>query len=134
MPDPRPKADWAVVKVHASACCTEYKAYLAGQKNEVMGHEGVGEVVEVAEHCPAKIGDRVVLLPQYPCGRCALCTSGDYIYCEDSYDFRKFNGSLSGSGTFAHYTLKPGWLLPKIPKCISSPDQIWCSSHYTRRP
>ena len=29
--DPQPKADWALVKVHASALCTEYKAWLAGR-------------------------------------------------------------------------------------------------------
>jgi len=119
MSDPQPKADWALVKVHASALCTEYKAYIAGRKLPVMGHEGAGEVIEVAEHSPAKIGDRVVILPQYPCGRCALCMSGDYIYCEDTHDFREFNGSLSGKGTFAHYSLKPGWLLPKIPDDVS---------------
>lgn len=25
-PDPQPKGDWVMVKVHASAMCTEYKA------------------------------------------------------------------------------------------------------------
>ena len=119
MEDPRPKADWALVKVHASACCTEYKAYLAGRTNSTMGHEGVGEIVEVAEHCPAEVGDRVVILPQYSCGRCAYCMSGDYIYCEATINFEEFNGSIAGSGTFAHYTLKQGWLLPKIPDDVS---------------
>ena len=115
MPDPQPKADWALVKVHASALCTEYKAYLVGQTRPVMGHEGVGEVVAIAQPGPVEVGDRVVILPQYPCGKCALCMAGDYVYCEDTYDFKAFTGSLSGSGTFAHYTLKPGWLLPRIP-------------------
>jgi L-iditol 2-dehydrogenase len=121
MEDPRPKADWALVKVHASACCTEYKAYLAGRTNSTMGHEGVGEIVEVAAHCSVKVGDRVVILPEYPCGRCAYCMSGDYICCQDQVNFKEFNGSIAGSGTFAHYTLKPGWLLPKIPDDVSYP-------------
>ena len=29
-PVPEPKEDWAVVKVHASAMCTEYKTWMAG--------------------------------------------------------------------------------------------------------
>ena len=119
LPDPQPKADWALVKVHASALCTEYKSYLAGHPNPIIGHEGAGEVVAVAQPGAVVVGDRVVVLPQFSCGKCALCMAGDYIYCEDSYDFKAINGSLSGKGTLAHYTLKPGWLLPKIPEKVS---------------
>jgi len=119
LPTPRPKADWVLVKVHASAVCTEYKSYLSGRETPVMGHEGVGEVVEIAQSGPVKEGDRVVILPQYPCAKCDLCRAGDYVYCQDNYNFKDFNGSISGSGTFAHYTLKPAWLLPTIPDEVS---------------
>ena len=63
VPDPQPKEDWTVVKVHASALCTEYKSYLLGRPLNLGGHEGVGEVVAVAQPGTAKIGDRVVILP-----------------------------------------------------------------------
>ncbi len=119
MPDPQPKADWAVVKVHASALCTEYKSWLSGQSQAVIGHEGVGEVVAVAERGPVEVGDRVVILPQFSCGRCHHCMGGDYIYCEDSHDFAGLHGSTAGAGTFAHYALKPTWLLPKLPDDVS---------------
>lgn len=119
MHDPKPKADWALVKIHASALCTEYKSYVAGQLNPIIGHEGAGEIAAVTQPGPVDVGDRVVVLPQFSCGKCALCMAGDYIYCEDSYDFKAFNGSLSGKGTLAHYALKPGWLLPKIPDNVS---------------
>jgi len=119
VPDPQPKEDWALVKVHASALCTEYKAYWVGHKVPVMGHEGAGEVVAVAQPGPVEVGDRVVILPQYPCGKCSLCMAGDYVYCENCYDFEEFVGTRDGSGTFAHYTLKPAWLLPKIPEDVS---------------
>ncbi len=119
MQDPRPKADWALVKVHASALCTEYKAYLEGQKQLVMGHEGVGEVVEVAQPGSVEVGDRVVVLPGYPCGTCEFCYAGDYVYCHHRFDFEQFTGSASGRGTFAHYVLKPTWLLPRIPEGVT---------------
>ncbi len=119
VPDPRPKADWALVKVQASALCTEYKAFLSGRQLMFPGHEGAGEVVAVAQPSRVKVGDRVVVLPQYPCGKCALCMAGDNIYCENNYDFKDFIGTLDGSGTFAHYTLKPDWLLPPIPEGVS---------------
>lgn len=119
LPDPRAVGDWAVVRVHASALCTEYKAWLAGQKQEITGHEGVGVVVDVAQSGPVKVGDRVVVLPQFSCGRCRLCMGGDYIYCEFSHDFAALHGSMAGAGTFAHYALKPSWLLPKLPDEVS---------------
>ena len=119
VPDPKPKEDWALVKVQATPMCTEYKAFLAGKKTEYLGHEAVGEVVEVAQPCKVKVGDRVVVMPQYPCGKCQLCISGDYIHCENSYNFAKFIGSREGSATMAQYILKPSWLLPLIPDGIS---------------
>jgi threonine dehydrogenase-like Zn-dependent dehydrogenase len=119
VPDPHPQQDWVVVKVHASALCTEYKSYLAGRPLGAGGHEGAGEVVAVAQPGPVKPGDRVVILPQYPCGRCDLCRSGDYIYCENNQDFKAFSGTEDGCGTFAQYILKPAWLLPRIPDGMS---------------
>ncbi len=118
-PEPRPKADWALVKVRASALCTEYKAFLAGRQLLFPGHEGAGEVVAVAQPGRVNVGDRVVVLPQFPCGRCAFCLAGDYIYCENNCDYAAFHGTLDGSGTFAHYILKPDWLLPRIPDDVS---------------
>lgn len=119
VPDPQPKEDWALVKVHASAMCTEYKAFLAGRKREFIGHEGAGEVVAAAQPGRVKVGDHVVILPQYPDGTCPLCTAGDYIYCENNYDFADFAGSSEGSGTFAQYVLKPSSSLPRIPDGVS---------------
>ncbi|MCX7597623.1 MAG: zinc-binding dehydrogenase [Armatimonadetes bacterium] len=116
---PRPIGDWALVKVHAAPMCAEYKSFLAGDPVEFLGHEAAGEVVEVAQPCRVKPGDRVVVMPQYPCGKCALCLSGDYIHCENNYDFAGFTGSPEGSATMAQYLLKPDWLLLPIPDNLS---------------
>ena len=116
---PQPKEDWALVKVHATPMCTEYKMFVAGHKAEFLGHEAAGEVVAVAQPGRVKVGDRVVVMPQWPCGQCELCVAGDYIHCEGDYDFEKFTGSQEGSATYAQYLLKPSWLLPKIPDGIS---------------
>jgi len=118
-PDPYPIEDWVVVKVEASALCTEYKSYLTGRELQLGGHEGVGEVVAIAQPGSVKIGDRVVIWPQIPCGKCALCNSGNYVYCENSADFEKLMGNKNGLGTFAQYVLKPSWLLPHIPDNMS---------------
>ena len=119
VPEPKAKEDWALVKVHGAPMCAEYKGFIAGHPSEYLGHEAAGEVVDVAQPGRVKVGDRVVVMPQYPCGRCALCVAGDYIYCQNAYDFAAFTGSREGSATYAQYLLKPDWLLPPIPEGMS---------------
>ena len=119
VPDPEPKEDWVLVKVQVAPMCTEYKAFIRGQNRDFLGHEAVGEVVAVAQPGRVKVGDRVVVMPQYPCGKCPLCIAGEFIHCEESYDFAKFIGSPEGSATMAQYLLKPSWLLPLIPEGVS---------------
>ncbi len=122
VPAPRPKEDWALVRVLVAPMCTEYKAWLAGGRHEFLGHEAAGEVVEVAQPCGVAVGDRVVVMPQYPCGRCDLCLSGEYIHCQNSYPFDAFTGSPEGKATYAQYLLKPAWLLPKIPDDLTTEE------------
>ena len=100
--------------------CTEYKNFISGTKTMSLGHEAAGEVVAVAQSGPVQVGDRVVVMPQYPCGTCTLCQSGDFIHCEDNLDFAAFTGNPEGSATYAQYILKPSWLLPKIPADLST--------------
>jgi len=118
-PDPQPQADWALVKVHAAPMCTEYKGFVAGTEAASLGHEAAGEVAAVAQPGPVQVGDRVVVMPLFPCGRCWLCLAGDYIHCQSNYDFAAFTGSPEGQGTMAQYVLKPGWLLLPIPDGVS---------------
>ena len=118
-PTPRPKEDWALVKVHAAPMCAEYKLFSAGKKTVAPGHEAAGEVVEVAQAGKVKVGDRVVAMPLYGCGKCELCNSGEYIHCQDKTDFVELHGSPEGQGTMAQYILKPSWLLLPIPKGVS---------------
>jgi threonine dehydrogenase-like Zn-dependent dehydrogenase len=119
VPRPAPVENWALVKVHVTPMCTEYKAFVAGRRSEYLGHEAVGEVVEVAQPARVQVGDRVVVMPQYPCGVCDLCIRGDYIHCEHTVDFAAFTGGPEGRATYAQYLLKPDWLLPKIPDGVS---------------
>jgi len=119
VPIPEPKEDWALVKVHVAPMCTEYKEFVAGQRNAVLGHEAVGEVVALAQPGRAKIGDRVVVMPTWPCGKCSLCAKGEYIYCRSPYDYNKFADTTIGAPAMAQYILKPTWLLPSIPQEVS---------------
>ena len=119
VPTPEPKEDWALIKVHATPMCTEYKMFVSGTKAAFLGHEAAGEVVGVAQPGLVKVGDRVVVMPGYPCGRCQLCVAGDYIHCQNNYDIKAFTGSREGSATYAQYLLKPAWVLAPIPEGMS---------------
>ncbi|HEY3378748.1 MAG TPA: zinc-binding dehydrogenase [Armatimonadota bacterium] len=120
VPDPRIRENFARVKILVAPMCTEYKSYQAGQLSQALGHEAAGEVVEVAQPGRVKAGDRVVMMPQYPCGRCALCLTGDYIHCEQVIDPLKVCDSATGTATYAQYAIKQDWLLLPIPDAIST--------------
>ncbi len=117
--DLTPVENWVVVKVHAAPMCAEYKTFVAGDQNALMGHEAAGEVVTVAQPGRVKVGDRVVAMPLSGCGRCALCLSGDYIHCQQQPDFATATGQTAGRSTMAQYILKQDWLLMPIPDGVS---------------
>ncbi|MBN1673514.1 MAG: zinc-binding dehydrogenase [Kiritimatiellae bacterium] len=119
VPTPRAKENWALVRIDTAPMCAEYKQFLKGGKHAFLGHEAAGEVVAIERSDRVKVGDRVVVMPQYPCGRCRLCTAGDYIHCLNTADFAAYTGSEEGRATMAEYLLKPDWLLPAIPDDVS---------------
>ena len=96
VPDPTPKEDWVVVKIHASPMCTEYHAFEYGHKTDQLGHEAAGEVVDIAQPGKVEIGDRVVVMPQYPCGKCVLCTDGTTSTAKTTTILRNSSVPLTG--------------------------------------
>jgi L-iditol 2-dehydrogenase len=118
-PDPIPKEDFVLVKVRTVPMCTEYKAFKGDHKGDNFGHEAAGEVVEVAQPGQVKVGDRVVVQPQYACGKCAMCLIGEHIHCMNNRNVHAITGSSTGTATYAQYLLKQDWLLSPIPDDIS---------------
>lgn len=56
-----------------------------GKSGYCMGHEVVGEVVEVgADVHRFKVGDRVLVSASVGCGNCRHCLAGEVIFCENS--------------------------------------------------
>lgn len=116
---PHAWGDVVVVKILVTPMCTEYKLYRDGHATDVLGHEAAGEVVEVAQPGRVKVGDRVVVMPQYPCGTCRYCLAGDYVYCLNNLDILRLTGNSAGTATYAQYILKQDWLLIPIPDDMS---------------
>ncbi|MBU0638115.1 MAG: zinc-binding dehydrogenase [Planctomycetes bacterium] len=119
-PDPHAKGEFVVVKVLVAPMCTEYKAFKNGNPSDNLGHEAAGEVVEVAQAGTVKVGDRVVVMPLYACGCCALCLRGDYIHCRNTLDPLRATGNTTGTATYAQYLVKQDWMLLPIPQEMST--------------
>src|SRR5574338_1561927 len=91
VPDPRiedPRD--AIVKVTSCAICGSdlhlYDGFMMGMESgDILGHEFMGEVVEVgaADH-RLKVGDRVVVPFTICCGECEQCRRGNFSVCERS--------------------------------------------------
>lgn len=80
----------AIVKVTATAICGSDLHLLDGymptmQPGDILGHEFMGEVVEVgAANWKLKAGDRVVVPFTISCGDCFFCKKGLFSLCEVS--------------------------------------------------
>ena len=105
-PDPTVRGNYIRVRIHAAPMCTEYHGYRDGHETDCLGHEAAGEVVEVAQPGRFRVGDRVVVMPQNGCGKCALCLSGEHIHCENPVDPAAICGCTTGRATYAEYCIQ----------------------------
>src|SRR5512140_2232198 len=80
----------AIVRVTSTAICGSdlhlYNGLMPSmEKGDILGHEFMGEVVELG---PAvtnlKVGDRVVVPFPIACGRCEMCKRQLFSLCENS--------------------------------------------------
>jgi threonine dehydrogenase-like Zn-dependent dehydrogenase len=78
----------AIIKITACAICGSdlhiFDGVIPGvQSGDVLGHENMGEVVEVGrENTKLKVGDRVVVPFTIACGECFFCQRGFFSGCE----------------------------------------------------
>lgn len=97
VPDPKIEHPQdAIIKVTSCAICGSdlhiFNGVIPGMETgDVIGHETMGEVVEVgAENKKLKVGDRVVVPFTISCGECFFCKRGHYSGCErTNRDFKK---------------------------------------------
>jgi threonine dehydrogenase-like Zn-dependent dehydrogenase len=119
VPDPKilNKRD-AIVKISSTAICGSdlhlYNGFLPlMEPGDIMGHEFMGEVVEVGSEVDnLKVGDRVVVPFPIACGNCGACKAQAYSLCENSnpnaYIAEKMLGH-SPSGIFGYSHLTGGF-------------------------
>ena len=91
VPDPRIlNARDAIVRITSTAICGSdlhiYNGFIPTMKRgDVLGHEFMGQVVEVGSAVRnLQVGDRVVVPFPIACGHCAQCERDMYSLCENS--------------------------------------------------
>ena len=106
VPDPKiEQGRDAIIKVTSCAICGSdlhlYDGFMVGmQSGDIVGHEFMGEVVEVGkDNKKLKVGDRVVVPFTICCGECDQCKRSNFSVCERT----NRNGALAQK-MFGHTT------------------------------
>lgn len=108
----------AIIKVTATAICGSdlhlYDGYIPTmEKGDILGHEFMGEVVEVGRECrKLKAGDRVVVPFTIACGNCFFCRKELFSLCDNSNPNARKAETLygfSGSGLFGYSHIYGGY-------------------------
>ncbi|MGM4872844.1 zinc-dependent alcohol dehydrogenase [Bradyrhizobium barranii] len=108
----------AIIKVTACAICGSDLHLLDGvmpsmEKGDVVGHETMGEVVDVGkDNTKLNVGDRVVVPFTISCGECFFCKNGFYSGCERSNPNAKMAEKMWGhspAGLFGYSHMLGGF-------------------------
>ena len=106
LPKPEPAANEVVIEVKASGIChTDFEVlkdnYGTGAFPVIPGHEYAGIVIEAGGGVSnVKVGDRVVVDPNFECGTCRSCKRGWAHLCENLGAY-----GVSTHGGFAEFSL-----------------------------
>ena len=108
----------AIVKITTTAICGSdlhlYNGYIPTMMTgDIIGHEFMGEVVEVGrEVANLKVGDRVVVPFAVSCGHCYFCEHEEWSLCDNSnpnaWMMEKMYGH-SGAGLFGYSHMMGGY-------------------------
>ncbi len=108
----------AIIKVTSCAICGSdlhlYDAFMPGMRpGDIMGHEFMGEVMEVGSgNKKLKVGDRVVVPFTICCGACEQCRRGNWSVCENSNRNAKIAAAAFGhttAGLFGYTHITGGY-------------------------
>ncbi|PRY08562.1 zinc-dependent alcohol dehydrogenase [Paraburkholderia sp. BL25I1N1] len=105
----------AIIKVSSCAICGSDLHLFDGfmptmESGDIMGHEFMGEVVEVGkDNAKLKVGDRVVVPFTIFCGECDQCKRGNFSVCERSNRNKEkadkvFGHTTAGLFGYSHLT------------------------------
>jgi threonine dehydrogenase-like Zn-dependent dehydrogenase len=119
VPDPKILNDRdAIVRITSSAICGSdlhlYDGFIPTmERGDILGHEFMGEVVEVGRRVGnLRVGDRVVVPFPIACGACLSCQRGLFSVCENSNPNHRIAEKLMGhspAGIFGYSHMMGGY-------------------------
>lgn len=120
--EPRPAPGEAMIRPAIAGICGTDISFFAGHRSAsypfILGHEVTGRVVAFGEGVTTlRVGQRVVVEPNYPCGSCALCLAGRGAICA-----RKESMGVNVPGCFAQCAVAPAEFVWPVPDSISDED------------
>ena len=123
LPEPRPAEGEVLLRVRACGVCYHdsiaRRGQLGGALPMVLGHEVVGEVVELGPGVrDLRVGDRAATLQRMSCGECRHCLQGRNSLCK--VDRRFFGEEIPGG--YAGLMTAPVRGLCPAPASLSWPD------------
>lgn len=110
--------DDAIIQVTSTAICGSdlhlYDGFIPSMMaGDILGHEFMGEVVEVGPQVKKlKVGDRVVVPFPIACGKCWFCQTGLYSACDNSNPKAALAEAMYGhatAGIFGYSHLMGGY-------------------------
>jgi alcohol dehydrogenase/L-iditol 2-dehydrogenase len=130
-PDPVPAPSEVLVRMTGVGICGSDLSVFDGHREVpgtpwVLGHEGVGEIVALgSEVTGRRVGQRVVVEPNYCCFTCASCRAGFTSGCEN----RKIVG-INVPGLLAERVAVPAPFAWPAPDGLAT-DELVCLEPYT---
>ena len=124
-PEPELGSGQVMVRVHGVGICGSDLALISHERRApaypwVLGHEAFGEIVAAGSGADAsRVGQRVVIEPNYPCLRCPACRAGRTSMCPD----RVLVG-FSAPGLLAEYAAVPSAYAWPVPGRWSDGDAV----------
>jgi threonine dehydrogenase-like Zn-dependent dehydrogenase len=110
VPDPKIEEPRdAIIKMTSCAICGSdlhlFGGFMPGMESgDIIGHEFMGEVVEVGkDNKKLKVGDRVVVPFTICCGECEQCRRGNWSVCERSNRNKDIADKMFGHSTAGMY-------------------------------
>lgn len=120
-PEPEPAPGEVKIRMRSVGLCGTDSAVVSGHRAVpelpwVIGHEGGGTVVAVGEGVdPSRVGQQVVIEPNYPCFKCPSCQLGHTSACPN----REIVG-VNIPGIMAEYVTTPARFAHPIHESVSN--------------
>lgn len=124
-PEPTAGHGEVVVAVDAVALCGTDLGYYTGKRELwaeriVLGHEVLATIEAVGDGVdPSRIGERVAIEPNYPCGACQACRTGHPALCQ-----ARRSPVINEHGFLAERVAVPADYAWTLPESVSDEDAV----------